>query len=324
VRLVLVGAVEGSRQALEALLEAGCNVVYVFTLAPEYARRHSDFADLRPLCEGFGVPMSGINNINEPEVLEQLRTLDPDYLLVLGWSQIVKPELLRLPRRGAIGFHPALLPEGRGRAALPWTILLGLKRSGCTLFFMDEGMDSGDIICQQAFDIAPDETAQTLYRKVTSTLRVMIAEIAPGLSRGELPRRRQDHAHATYTAKRTGRDGLIDWQQPAHKVWTLIRAVGAPYPGAFTFYRQRRLIVWEADLVPRANYVGVVGQVLRSEPGGVLMQCGEGYLRLVTVQEEGQAMMAATQYFTRVHDVLGVDWLTLYEQNLRSIRGDKS
>jgi len=324
VRLVLVGAVEGSRQALEALLEAGGNIVHVFTLAPEYARRHSDFADLRPLCERFGVPLSGVNNINDPEVLEQIRGLAPDYLLVLGWSQIVKPELLQLPRHGAIGFHPALLPEGRGRAALPWVILLGLEQSGCTLFFMDEGMDSGDIICQQVFNIAPDETAQTLYDKVTSALRAMIAEIAPGLKRGELPRRPQDQTRATYTAKRTQRDGLIDWQQPAHKIWTLIRAVGAPYPGAFTFYRQRRLIVWEADFVPHANYVGVVGQVLRLEPGGVLVQGGEGCLRLVTVQEDGQAMMPATEYFTRVHDVLGLDWLALYEQSLRSIRGDKS
>jgi methionyl-tRNA formyltransferase len=82
--------------------------------------------------------------------------------------------------------------------------------------------------------------------------------------------------------------------------------------------------VWQADFVPHANYVGVAGQVLRSEPGGVLVQCGEGYLRLVTVQEEGQAMIAATEYFTRVHDVLGLDWLALYEQNLRSMRGDKS
>ncbi|MEZ4656450.1 MAG: methionyl-tRNA formyltransferase [Caldilineaceae bacterium] len=246
--------------------------------------------------------------------MAELCALEPDYLLVIGWSQLIKSELLQLPRRGAIGFHPALLPENRGRAALPWVILRGLKRTGVSLFFLDEGMDSGDIICQQEIEVAPDETARTLYNKVSAAEQSLMRQIAPWIMQGKLLRRAQDHSQATYTAKRTARDGLIDWQQSAHQIWTLIRAVSDPYPGAFTFYRGRKLTIWSADLVSCANYVGVPGQVLRPEEDGVLVQCGAGHIRLRTVQEEGQAMRPAADYFTRVHDVLGIDWLALYEQ----------
>lgn len=311
-RLAFVGAVEGSYDALEALLEAGGNVVRVYTLASKYAHRHSDFADLHPLAQRFGVAVTEVNNINAPEVVAELQTLAPDYLLIIGWSQLLKPDLLQIPRLGTIGFHPALLPENRGRAAEPWVILRGLRRAGATLFFLDEGMDSGDIICQQEFEVAPDETARTLYDKVGAATRSMLHEITPGLMSGKLPRQPQDHQKATYTAKRTPRDGLIDWHQSAEQVWALIRAVSDPYPGAFTFYQGRRLIVWEANLATTSTYLGIPGQVLCREEHGMVVQCGHGHVRLKTVQEESQAMVLAVDYFTRIHDVLGLDLLDLH------------
>ena len=313
-RLVFVGAVESSYLALQTLLDAGANVVHIYTLAPKYAHRHSDYANLFTLGERYGIPVTGVNNINEPEVIAALRELAPDYLLVIGWSQLIKRKLLELPRHGAIGFHPAILPENRGRAALPWAILQGLKRTGATLFFLDDGMDAGDIICQHEFDVAPNETARTLYDKVANAEQAIMREVTPGLMCGRLPRHVQDHTRATYTAKRTARDGLIDWQQSAHEVWTLIRAVSEPYPGAFTFYRGRKVTVWSADFVPTANYVGVPGQLLCPDGEGVLVQCGSGYVRLHTVQEEGHESVPAVDYFTRFHDVLGIDWPTLYEK----------
>jgi len=314
-RCVFVGAVEGSYHALEEMLSQGANVVGIFTLAPEYASRHSDFADLSPLAQQYQVPLWGINNINDPEIVAQMQTLEPDYIFIIGWSQIVKRTVLELPTQACIGFHPALLPQNRGRAVLPWTILQGLRRSGATLFYLDEGVDSGDILIQKAFDVDPDETARTLYNKVIAALRGMMREVLPLLEGGNPPRHPQDYSKATYCAKRTPADGLIGWQQPAKQIWTLIRAVGAPYPGAFTFHRGRNLIVWEAGLAGSAPYCGLPGQVQAINQDGVLVQCGDGkHILLHTVQAEGEDRCPAAECFTKVHEVLGIDWLSVYQQ----------
>ena len=314
-RYVFVGAVEGSYHALEEMLAQGADVVGVFTLAPEYASRHSDFADLSPLAQQYGVPLWGINNINDPEVVAQMQGLEPDYIFVIGWSQIVKRPVLELPTRACIGFHPALLPQNRGRAVIPWTILQGLRRSGATLFYLDEGLDSGDILIQKSFTVESDETARTLYNKVTATLREMIREVLPFLENDNPPRQLQDHSKATYCAKRTPADGLIDWQHPAEQIWTLIRAVGEPYPGAFTFHQGKKLVIWEATLVLSAPYCGLPGQVQAINQDGVLVQCGDGkHILLRTVQAEHEDRCPATNYSMKMHEVLGIDWLSVYQQ----------
>ncbi len=308
-RLVLVGAVESSYAALEELALAGANVVEVFTLAPEYAHRHSDFVDLRPLAQRFNIPVSGIRNINEPAIIARLESIAPDYLFVIGWSQIIGQALLDLPKFGCVGFHPALLPKNRGRAVIPWTILRRLPHAGATLFFLDEGIDSGNIIAQRAFDVVEDETARSLYDKVILSLRDMIRQIAPLLPGGQLPRTPQDHSQATYCAKRTPKDGLIDWQRSGHEIWTLIRAVSDPYPGAFTFHKKQKLTIWKADLVRESNHCGVPGQVLTVDESGALVQCGEGCIRVLEVQPEGGEVQPAAVYFTKVHEVLGLSIL---------------
>ena len=160
--LVFVGAVASSRVALEILLKRGVPVSLVVTLDKRFAKRHSDFEDLEPLCRQWDVPLLGVDKTNDPAVVSRIAACRPDYLFVIGWSQIVGPELLALPSRGALGYHPALLPENRGRAAIPWSILSGQDRTGSTLFFLDEGMDSGDIVYQREVPIAADETAASL------------------------------------------------------------------------------------------------------------------------------------------------------------------
>lgn len=311
-RLIFVGAVEGSYYSLERLLKGGANILRIYTLGQKHSVRHSDFKDLTPLSAQFNVPISYINNINEPEVIKSIQDLKPDYILILGWSQLVKQILLEIPSRGVIGFHPAVLPINRGRAALPWVILRREQTAGASLFFIDEGMDSGDIICQREFNVSPTETARTLYDKIIQAQLDMISEILPALKNGSLKGVPQNHSRATYTAKRVKNDGFIDWKQSADDIWTLIRAVSEPYPGAFTFYKGKRLIIWSVDFLASANYVGVPGQILRrEEEGGVLVQCGTGYVLLRTVQEEGDEKIAAEKYFTRVHDILGIDWLDI-------------
>jgi methionyl-tRNA formyltransferase len=304
-RSALVGAVESTALALRALVRAGHPPEVLVTLPLEKSARHSDFVDLRPLARETGVELVETARVNAPEVVALLARSRLDHLFVIGWSQIVSQELLALASRGAIGFHPAPLPELRGRAVIPWTILLERRTTGSSLFWMDEGMDTGDLLSQVLFDVADDETAATLIAKHSSALDGMLSRVVPQLASGTATRTPQDEARASYCAKRTAADGLIDWTRSAREVWTLIRAIGDPYPGAFTFSGERPLVVWAADLVEEAPYFGLPGQIQQLHPdGSALVACGSGFVRLRLAQLEAAGRVSPAGVL-QIHERLG-------------------
>ncbi len=309
---VLVGAVDSTAIALKALVEKGVPPQALFTLPLSKSSRHSDYVHLEPLAKKCGVPVVEVSNINTPDILDKIRFLQPDYLFVIGWSQICHQELLSIPKLGSIGCHPAPLPENRGRGVIPWTILQRSSETGMSLFWIDEGMDSGDILLQEKFSVAPDETATTLYAKHGESLERLLFEAVSLLKEGKASRTPQNHSLATYCAKRVADDGLIDWNLPAESVWTLIRAVTKPYPGAFTFYKGQKLIIWEADYAGDGPYWGLPGQIQTVSDTGVLVQCGDGkHLLLKSVQFENETEVIANSVLKN-HEKLGINFLSLY------------
>ncbi len=256
---------------------AGRRPDLVVTLPPQAAHRHSDFVDLSEPARRAGCAVCHTTNINDAATLEAIERSRPDLCLVLGWSQICGERFRAIARLGNIGFHPAALPRLRGRAVIPWTILLGETTTGSTLFWLDEGVDSGAILLQKTFTVAADETARSLYEKHTGALAEMLPEALALVEAGDPPRIRQDDDQASYCARRTADDGLIDWHQPAASVLRLIRAVGDPYPGAFTYHKDERLIIDEAVPLPDSHrYIGLTGQVQCLTDGGFAVRCGDG------------------------------------------------
>jgi methionyl-tRNA formyltransferase len=293
-RAIVVGAVESTRVALRAVAAAAdWRVEALVTLPPSLATRHSDFLDLRPDAEACGARVIHAADGNAPEVVAEIRDLDADHLFVVGWSQVCKPALLAAAGKGAIGFHPAPLPRLRGRAVIPWTILLDEKITGSTLFWLDEGVDSGPILAQRFFHLAPDETATTLYARHLQALGEVLAESLPRLAAGTAPRLPQDDRYATWCAKRGPGDGMIDWGQPSGTIERLIRAVTRPYPGAFTLDAAgRRLVVWAAESCPDGfSHAAMPGQVIDRAGGGFVVRCGDGHdLKITAFTDEfGQA-----------------------------------
>lgn len=275
-KTVLVGAIEGSVEALRSLAEVGRAPEAVVTLPLSKAGRHSDFADIRPCAEEFGVPVIETTNVNDATCIDAIRAHEPDAVLVLGWSQLLRAEFLQTAAR-AIGFHPSLLPENRGRGVVPWTILQRKRRTGATLFVIDEGMDSGAVVAQTVMSVAPDETARTLYDKQVEAMKRMVVEVASAAGVEDLPARPQDHAAATYCARRVPEDGRIDWTRPADDVWTLIRATTRPYPGAFAAKDGEPLVVWHASLRDeRGRHWASPGQIVEVHGGAVVVMCGDG------------------------------------------------
>lgn len=277
-RIAFVGAVEGSQVALDALAAAGATPALVITLPPEAAARHSDFTDLAAPARAAGATVHFTIDINAPETVAALQHAQPDLTLVIGWSQICRGQFREVARFGALGFHPAPLPRFRGRAVIPWTILTDETETGSTIFRLDDGVDSGPIIAQELFAVAPDETARSLYEKHKRALARLVPQAVAAVASDQGAGTPQDHALASYCAKRTADDGLIDWREPATNILRLIRAVGDPYPGAFTFEKGERIVIEAARAfaAPKGRYLGMPGQVQSHTEDGFTILCGDG------------------------------------------------
>lgn len=280
-RAVLVGAVGSTATALEAFARSDWELSLCVTLPSEKSGRHSDFVDLADAAQAAGAGMFFATATNDPETIKAIRAAGPDYVFVIGWSQICGNDFLNIAPGAVVGYHPAALPRLRGRAAIPWTILLDEKITAGSLFFMSDGVDDGQILDQQYFHVAPRETASTLYAKHLAALGEMLDRTLLRLASGEAKPQPQDEFCATYAVRRTSADGWIDWRQPARDIDRLVRAAGKPYPGAFTTAKDAKLTIWSSEPVdPPLPYHAEPGQLVAHDDLGLLIQTGSGQLRV--------------------------------------------
>jgi len=281
-RAVVVGAVESTAIAIEEIAaHAGWTLPLIVTLAEDLSGRHSDFVNLAPLAARAGAKLLQVERGNDPHVIAAIAEARPDYIFVIGWSQLCGPDFLALTPEKVIGYHPAPIPRLRGRAPIPWTILLNEPISASTLFWVNEQADSGAILAQDFFHVAREETAQSLYDKHMVRLREMMRRSLDPLAKGTGQRLPQDETYATWATRRVPADGLIDWRMSADDIARLVRAVGRPYPGAFTQCRGKTLRIWSArNLGHDVRMHAMPAQVLSDGGREVVVQTGDGLLRL--------------------------------------------
>lgn len=277
-RAVLIGAVEGTRVAARCLGDAaGWELAGIVSLPLASAHRHSDFVDLAPDAAAAGCAMIRAGNANDEVAVASIAALAPDYLFVIGWSQLCGARLRAIAPGGTVGYHPAPLPRLRGRGVIPWTILIDEPITAGTLFLIDEGTDTGPILAQRFFHVAPDETAASLYARHMAALAAMLPGLLADLAEGTAEPQEQDPRHATWAARRRPDDGEIDWTRPAAAAWRLVRACGDPYPGARTIYGRDSIVVAEAEPVRlRAHTAALPGQVVERGKHGFTVRCGDG------------------------------------------------
>jgi methionyl-tRNA formyltransferase len=282
VRTVWVSFDVIGRRCLEAGREVGAEVATIVTLpGPIDPNRSGQVA-----FDDLGAPMIEAEDVNAPLTVAAVRDAEPDAIFVVGWSQLVGAELIELAPRGAYGMHPTLLPRHRGRAPIPWTILSGLARTGVTLFeIVDPTADSGPVIGQQEVEVARDETATTLYDKLLDAHVALIRKHVPQIAEGTAPRIPQDAKRASAWSKRTPADGIIDWETRASYLDDWVRAQTRPYPGAFTYLGDEKLVVWRARSV-ELEPGDPSGTVVELRPEGAVVACGEGGLLLEEIESK--------------------------------------
>ena len=272
------------RDCLEAAADAGAEIVGVVTLPGPVAASRSGQCAFDDVAGRLGARLVETSDINASETLEQIRRVDPELIFVVGWSEIVRVPFLELAREGVFGMHPTLLPRHRGRAAIPWAILSGLARTGVTLFeIVDATADSGAIVGQAVVEIVADDTAETLFERISDAHVELIREYVPQLLSRSAPRLPQDPSRASSWPKRTPADGIIDWETRAPYLYDWVRAQTRPYPGAFTFLGDEKVVVWRARPV-EVDAAAPAGTIVATEPEGPVVACGEGALLLEEVE----------------------------------------
>ena len=282
-KIIVVGAVEFTRRMLETITETNHQIVGVVTSYS--AGINSDYVDLIPFCTDHNLPVQKTDDINSRESVEWVKTKLADVVLCLGWSRLIKQEMLSTTPIGVIGYHPALLPKNRGRHPLIWALVLGLEETGSTFFFMDEGADSGDILSQTIIKIYDEDDASTLYEKMVLTARKQIFEFLPTLENKNHTRTPQDHQLSNTWRKRGMKDSVIDWRMSARSIYNLVRALSKPYVGAHFMYEGNEYKVWTSSIADHQIYQYIEpGKVLAQEGSVTTIKCGDGCINLDKVE----------------------------------------
>lgn len=239
---------------IDELTDIGAELSYLGTLRDDLSVKKSGRVYLDETARDLGVPVNKFRNVNDPDALESIRKADLDWLYIIGWSQIARAEVLSAPRRGAIGMHPTLLPEGRGRASIPWAIIKGLDHTGVSMFQLDAGVDTGPLLGQEKIPISATETSTSLYRKVGGAHRRLIRNVHPQLAEGTITPRAQDESRASVWPGRTPADGeLFPSAMTVAEIDRMVRALTRPYPGAFIVRPDGVLRIWAGQTSKPAN-----------------------------------------------------------------------
>lgn len=303
-RIIYVGARVVGYRCLEALLAAGANISGLLTLDESRADATTAFYSFDHLISRHRLNTRKFTNLNKPEVVDWVRSLHPHVGIVVGVSHLLGPPLLKAPTLAFIGMHPTMLPEGRGRAPIPWALIKGLKRTGVSLFYCEEGADTGDLLAQEEVPVFYEDVSATLGARTDDTaIRLLLATL-PSLAAGTAPRMAQDESRATEWPRRRPEDGIIDWRRSRKELYNWIRGLTHPYPGAFTQHRNRRLFVWSA----RESFderTGEPGEILAVLPHGVLTATGEGSILLTRLQWQDREETNAHEAGLRAGDTLG-------------------
>jgi len=291
VRLVYLGTPAFAVPTLERAVEAGHEVLAVFT-QPDRPKGRGQKDAMPPVKEAallLGLPVSQPERIRKPEVVEQLRALAPDAMVVVGYGQIIPQAILDIPPQGIINVHASLLPKYRGAAPIQWAIARGETRTGVTTMKIDAGLDTGDMLLKWETEIGPEETAVQLGARLAVAGADLLVKTLAEL--GDIVPEKQDEAQASYAPILKKEDGRIDWSLSADEIVNRVRGF-EPWPGCYGSLRGQRVHVWKAKQAGGSFHEGHLQMLGKKLYAG----CKGGAIELLEVQLEGKKRMTAAAF----------------------------
>ena len=306
-RLVFMGTPDFAVASLEALLKSDDAVVGVVT-QPDRPKGRGQILTPSPvklLAQRQQIPLLQPYKMKDPEFLQSLAGWKPDMIAVAAFGRILTPTILSVPPLGCINVHGSLLPKYRGAGPIQWAIINGETETGITTMFMEEGMDTGAMLLQEAIPITPDDTADTLSPRLAELGGRLLVETIARLRAGTLTPRQQDASQVTFAPLLKKEDGVIDWALPATTLANRIRGL-SPWPGAYTTVAGGdRVAIWRARAFP-----GLVtmppGTIIAVTPEAIHVATGEGILAVMELQPMNSRRMAVSQYLTGHSTTVGL------------------
>lgn len=301
-RVVFMGTPDFSVPTLEALVQAGHNIVGVYCQPDKEKGRGKQvqMPAVKVAALAHDLPVCQPVTLKSEEVEAELRALEPDVIIVIAYGKILPPWLIRLPKYGCINVHASILPKYRGAAPIHYAILNGDTKTGVTIMHMDDGLDTGDIIDVETIEILPNETTGELFERIATLGGTTINPVLERWVAGEIIATPQDDTKASHTSKITKDMGLIDWNSPAFEVANKIKALN-PAPGCFTFINGKRLKLWMAESLEESSSVQP-GTIVAITADSIDVATKDGILRLKEVQPDNKKRMSAGD-FSRGHQL---------------------
>lgn len=293
-RILFMGSPEFAVPSLERLAQSGHEITVVTAVdRPKGRGLKRAHSPVKAKAEALGLPVLQPESLKDTAWMDRLRALSPELIVIVAF-RILPMAVVNLPPRGTINLHASLLPKYRGAAPIPWAVANGEKETGLTVFYLNEVVDGGDIIEQLSVPIGGDETAGELYDRLKVLGAGLLAGCVDRIARGEVKTFPQPAAGATPAPKIRKTHGKIDFTKSAQEIYNLIRAM-TPAPGAFMFYREKRIGVLKASVVP-GNAQKAPGTVLACRRDGIHVQTGRGVLSLARLKPEGKNAMTAGDF----------------------------
>jgi len=299
-RIVFMGTPEYAAPSLERLIDHGYAVQAAVTQPdrPRGRGRNPLAPPVKETARRFGVPVYQPERVSQEAFCESIGDLKPDILIVVAFGQILKKTLLDIPRWGALNIHASLLPAYRGAAPIQWAVINAESRTGLTAMRMNEGLDAGPILLQEAVNIGPEETAGELHDRLSQLSGDFLIRTLKGLEAGQLAETPQDDSRATYAPKIDRGMSPVSWARPAPSVAALIRGLD-PWPGAATRVGGKEIKLFSAGVEAGRDGIvvkGIPGRVAGCSDQGLLVETGEGVVNIRELQAPGRRRLPAALF----------------------------
>jgi len=273
-KIIFVGSVLFSKIILEKLIKLGVNIELI--VCKKKSNFNNDFYDLSSIAIKNKINYIYSNNINSISLEKKFKSINPDVIFCFGWSQIIKSNILKIPKIGILGFHPTNIKLSRGCNPITWTLVLGLNDTSATFFWMNKKIDNGEIFDSRQIKVNKKDDAKSLYNKISRNASLQIVRIIEKLGKNKLTSKNNDINNGIYWRRRKFNDGQIDWRMNADNIYNLVRGLTNPYFGAHFKFRNKFIKVWKCNKTNKKLKYFLPGQIVNISKKKIEVKCGKG------------------------------------------------
>ena len=287
-KLIFMGTPEFAVPSLEALHEAGYTIDLVITQQDSKRGRGKKLqpTDIKKRALELGLEVYQPENVNSKESVEKIRSLKPDFIVVAAYGQIIRKDILEIPKYDIINVHASLLPKYRGAAPINWSIVNGEEKTGVTIMEIQEGLDTGDMILKGELPILEEDDAETIHDKLAKLGGELITEAIVGIVDGSLTRKKQDDSISSYAPILNKKSGNIDWTRSAQDIKNLVRGF-KPWPSAFTHYGEELVKIHRVEVL-EGDPEGAFGEIIDVDSEYIYVKAKNSIVRIEELQFPGK------------------------------------